>query len=35
MHNLYYYQQLMSELRGAVDAGTLPEFVTALRAAYQ
>jgi len=35
MHNLHYYQKLMIGLRAAIDAGTLPEFVAALRAAYQ
>ena len=34
MHNLHYYQKLMSDLRAAVEAGTLPDRVAALRAAY-
>ena len=34
MHNLYYYQKLMRGLRAAIDAGTVPELVAALRAAY-
>ncbi|MFT5501404.1 MAG: queuine tRNA-ribosyltransferase, partial [Woeseiaceae bacterium] len=34
IHNLYYYQRLMENLRFAIGAGTLPEFVAALRATY-
>ena len=34
MHNLYYYQKLMSDLRAAIDTDALPDFVAALRAAY-
>ena len=34
MHNLHYYQKLMTMLRAAVDAGTLPDFVASLRSAY-
>jgi queuine tRNA-ribosyltransferase len=34
LHNLYYYQQLMEDLRGAIEAGTLAGHVRALRAAY-
>ena len=34
MHNLYYYQQLMGELRVAIDNGSLPETVAKIRAAY-
>jgi queuine tRNA-ribosyltransferase len=26
-HNLYYYQELMAALRGAIEAGKLPEFI--------
>ncbi len=34
MHNLYYYQQLMGELRVAIENGSLPEAVAEIRAAY-
>ena len=34
LHNLYYYQKLMRDLRAAIEAGTLPAFVTELRAKY-
>ena len=34
MHNLHYYQKLMSDLRAAIEAGTLSDRVAALRAAY-
>ena len=34
LHNLYYYQQLMKKLRAAIDAGTVAEVVSELRAAY-
>ncbi len=34
LHNLYYYQILMSALRTAIEAGTLPDFVADLRARY-
>jgi len=34
IHNLYYYQQLMSDIRAAIAAGTLPQLVADLRAAY-
>jgi queuine tRNA-ribosyltransferase len=34
MHNLHYYQKLMTDLRAAIEAGTLPDRVAALRAAY-
>jgi queuine tRNA-ribosyltransferase len=34
MHNLHYYQKLMSNLRAAIEAGTLSDRVAALRAAY-
>lgn len=31
IHNLYYYQQLMSEIRAAIEAGAFVEFVTRFR----
>ena len=34
IHNLYYYQKLMSDLREAIAAGTLAGFVADLRARY-
>jgi len=34
IHNLHYYQKLMRDLRAAIIAGSLPEFVTELRAQY-
>ena len=34
IHNLYYYQNLMSDLRAAIDAGTLPALVANLKAIY-
>ena len=34
IHNLHYYQELMSRIRGAISAGTLVEFVAELRSAY-
>ena len=34
IHNLHYYQKLMSELRDAIDAGNLPDRVQALRETY-
>ncbi len=34
IHNLYYYQQLMNDIRAAITAGTLPQLVADLRAAY-
>ncbi len=34
MHNLHYYQKLMMDLRAAIGAGTVPEFVVSLRATY-
>ena len=34
IHNLHYYQSLMRGIREAISAGTLPEFVAKLRAAY-
>ena len=35
LHNLYYYQQLMAELREAIAAGRLDEYVAAFRALRQ
>jgi len=34
IHNLHYYQKLMSNIREAIAAGNLDEFVADLRAAY-
>ena len=34
IHNLYYYQKLMGDLRAAIDAGTLPALVDDLKAIY-
>ena len=34
VHNLHYYQKLMADLRAAIEAGTLPDRVAAIRAAY-
>jgi queuine tRNA-ribosyltransferase len=34
MHNLHYYQNLMKDIRKAIGAGTLVEFVAALRRRY-
>jgi len=34
IHNLHYYQKLMSDLRAAIDAGTLPTLVADLKAIY-
>jgi queuine tRNA-ribosyltransferase len=34
IHNLHYYQKLMRNIRDAIRAGELPEFVTELRAVY-
>ena len=34
IHNLHYYQKLMSDIRAATAAGTLPQMVADLRAAY-
>lgn len=34
IHNLFYYQSLMRDIRTAIVAGRLPEFVTKLRATY-
>ncbi len=35
LHNLYYYQRLMTDIRRSIDAGRLPELVSGLRAAYR
>ena len=35
IHNLHYYQKLMADIRAAVTAGSLPEFVRELREAYR
>ena len=34
IHNLYYYQHVMSNIRRAIDAGDLSEYTAELRAAY-
>lgn len=34
LHNLHFYQQLMLELRAAIEAGSLPAVIARLRAAY-
>mgnify|MGYP001822865105 FL=1 len=34
IHNLHYYQQLMSEIRAAIRAGTLLDFTAKLRETY-
>ena len=34
IHNLYYYQNLMKNIRRAIVAGTLVEFTAALRQQY-
>ena len=34
IHNLYYYQRLMENIRAAIDAGKLHEFAAELRAVY-
>jgi queuine tRNA-ribosyltransferase len=34
MHNLHYYQKLMSDIRAAIRAGTLADFTAELRATY-
>lgn len=31
LHNLHYYQRLMADLRGAMEQGRLPDFVTRFR----
>ena len=34
VHNLYYYQQLMKQLRAAIDAGSLAQMTAEIRSAY-
>ncbi len=34
LHNLFYYQQFMSKLRAAIDAGSLAQLVAEIRATY-
>jgi queuine tRNA-ribosyltransferase len=34
LHNLYYYQKLMRELRAAISVGTLPALAAEIRATY-
>jgi len=34
IHNLHYYQRLMSDIRTAIATGTLPQMVADVRAAY-
>ncbi|MCP5089646.1 MAG: tRNA guanosine(34) transglycosylase Tgt [Gammaproteobacteria bacterium] len=34
IHNLHYYQKLMERIRDSIGAGSLPDLVAALRAAY-
>ncbi len=34
IHNLHYYQKLMSDIRAAIRSGELPEFAARLRAIY-
>jgi queuine tRNA-ribosyltransferase len=34
IHNLYYYQELMRNIRAAVEAGTLSRFVAELKSSY-
>jgi len=34
IHNLHYYQSLMRNIRLAIQAGTLPDFIAELRAKY-
>jgi queuine tRNA-ribosyltransferase len=34
IHNLHYYQKLMSGMRDAIRAGKMTDFVADLRAAY-
>jgi queuine tRNA-ribosyltransferase len=35
IHNLYYYQKLMRDLRAAIEAGELSRFVAGLRSSYK
>jgi len=34
IHNLYYYQELMRDIRAAIEAQRFTEFVTEFYAAY-
>lgn len=34
IHNLHYYQELMRDIRAAIEAGTLPALAARLREAY-
>ena len=34
LHNLYYYQKLMKDLRAAIATGTMSDFAAALRSTY-
>jgi len=34
IHNLHYYQKLMSDIRAAIEAGSLPELATDLRSTF-
>ena len=34
LHNLHYYQKVMGDIRNAISAGALEEFVTNLRSVY-
>ena len=34
IHNIHYYQKLMSDIRAAIEAGTMTDFVTDLRAIH-
>jgi queuine tRNA-ribosyltransferase len=35
IHNIHYYQKLMSDIRDAIKADSLPELLAGLRASYQ
>jgi queuine tRNA-ribosyltransferase len=35
IHNLYYYQRLMRDIRAAIAAGSLAELADAVREAYR
>ncbi len=34
IHNLHYYQQLMSDIRTTIETGSLPEFAAELRSTF-
>ena len=34
IHNLHYYQKLMSDIRAAIEAGKLADFTAGLRTRY-